>query len=85
MPCGYQTNSEQTIVNVGSVGRPFSETPDSCYAIMEIDEKNSTFTIKHKFVRYDVMKASKKIEERGFEGAEKLAKMLIKATSRYPE
>ena len=25
MPCGYQTNTEQTIVNVGSVGRPFSE------------------------------------------------------------
>ena len=85
MPCGYQTNTNQTVVNVGSVGRPFSETPDSCYAIMDINENNSTYTLKHKFVKYDVKKASKKIEERGFEGAEKLAKMLLKATSRYPE
>lgn len=85
MPCGYQTNTEQTIVNVGSIGRPFSESPQSCYAIMNINENNSTYTIKHKFVEYDVMKASKKIEKRNFEGADKLAKMLIKATSRYPE
>ena len=85
MPCGYQTNTEQTVVNVGNVGRPFSETPDSCYVIMEINETNSTYTLKHKFIKYDVLSASKKIEERGFEGAEKLAKMLIKATSRYPE
>ena len=85
MPCGYQTNTNQTIVNVGSIGRPFSETPDSCYAIMDIDEEASTFSIKHKFVKYDVIKASEKIKQRGFDGAEKLAKMLIKATSRYPE
>lgn len=85
MPCGYQTNTEQTIVNVGSVGRPFSDSPDSCYVIMEISEETSNYTVKHKFVKYDVLTASKKIEERGFEGAEKLAKMLIKATSRYPE
>ena len=85
MPCGYQTNTEQTIVNVGSVGRPFSEEPNSCYAVMDIDETTSTFTIKHKFVKYDVESAAKKIEKRGFLGCEKLAKMLIKATSRYPE
>ena len=85
IPCGYQTNTEQTIVNVGSVGRPFSDSPDSCYVIMEINEETSNYTVKHKFVKYDVLTASRKIEERGFEGAEKLAKMLIKATSRYPE
>lgn len=85
MPCGYQTNTNQTVVNVGSIGRPFSETPESCYAIMDINETNSTFTVKHKFVKYDVLKASEKIKQRNFEGAEKLAKMLIKATSRYPE
>ena len=85
MPCGYQTNTNQTVVNVGSIGRPFSETPDSCYAIMDINEENSTYTIKHKFIKYDVEKAAKKIKQRGFEGSEKLAQMLIKATSRYPE
>lgn len=85
MPCGYQTNTEQTVVNVGSVGRPFSESPDSCYAIMNINEEDSTYTIKHKFVKYDVISASEKIRLRKFEGADKLAKMLLKATSRYPE
>ena len=85
MPCGYQTNTEQTVVNVGSIGRPFSEKPDACYAIMDINEENSTYTIKHKFVKYDVETASEKIRKRGFEGADKLAKMLLKATSRYPE
>lgn len=85
IPCGYQTNTEQTVVNVGSVGRPFSDSPDSCYAIMEINEENSTYQIKHKFVKYNVEIAAKKIQERNFEGCDKLAKMLLKATSRYPE
>ncbi len=85
MPCGYQTNTEQTVVNVGSIGRPFSESPDSCYVIMDINEENSSFTVKHKFVKYNVEIASEKIKKRGFEGADKLAKMLLHATSRYPE
>jgi len=84
-PCGYQTNTNQTIVNVGSIGRPFTDEPDSCYAIMEIDEDNSTFKVKHKFVKYDVLKAAEKIKKRNFEGADKLATMLIKPTSRYPK
>ncbi len=85
IPCGYQTNTGKTVVNVGSVGRPFSEKPDSCYVIMTIDENNSSFQIEHRFVSYDVKKASEKIMERKFKGAEKLAKMLLKATSRYPK
>ncbi len=84
-PCGYQTNTNQTVVNAGSVGRPFSETPDSCYAIMDINEETGSFNILHKFVKYDVEKSCNQIKERGFEGADKLAKMLLKATSRYPE
>ena len=83
VPCGYQTNTKQTVVNVGSVGRPFSEEPKSCYAVLEIDEKG--FSIKHNFVNYDYKKAAQILEQRGFEGAEKLAQMLIKATSRYPQ
>ncbi len=85
IPCGYQTNTEQTVVNAGSVGRPFSEKPESCYVVMDINESNSTFKITHKFVKYDVEKSSRKLKERNFEGADKLAKMLLKATSRYPE
>ena len=30
IPCGFQTNTKQTVVNVGSVGRPFTENPESC-------------------------------------------------------
>ncbi len=84
IPCGYQTNTNQTVVNSGSIGRPFSDSPKSCYAIMEINEKNSTFKIKHNFVEYNVELASKKVKDRNFEGSEKLAAMLLKATSRYP-
>lgn len=83
VPCGYQTNTKQTVVNVGSVGRPFSEEPKSCYAVLEIN--NQEFSIKHNLVSYDFQKAAKILEQRGFDGAEKLAKMLIHATSRYPQ
>lgn len=83
MPCGYQTNTNQTVVNVGSVGRPFSEEPKSCYLIIDISA-DSKFVVYHKFVSYDVKTASEKLKERKFPGAEKLAIMLQKAISRYP-
>ncbi len=85
MPCGYQTNTEQTVVNAGSVGRPFSETPKACYVVLDINEKDSTYTLKHKLIEYNVEHASEILRKRDFEGSDKLAKMLIKATSRYPE
>lgn len=83
MPCGYQTNTKQTVVNVGSIGRPFSEEPKSCYAVLEINNKE--FSIKHNFINYDFKTAAEILKERGFDGADKLAQMLIHATSRYPQ
>ena len=83
IPCGYQTNTNQTVVNVGSVGRPFTKNPDSCYAILQTN-KDKTFTIEHHFVKYDKEKASNQLKERKFDGAEKLAQMLIQPTERYP-
>ncbi len=85
MPCGYQTNTNQTVVNVGSVGRPFAKTPEACFVIMDIDEETSSFEIEHELAAYDVESACSKIRARNFEGAEKLAQMLLHATSRYPE
>ncbi|MCD7878523.1 MAG: metallophosphatase family protein [Candidatus Gastranaerophilales bacterium] len=82
MPCGYQTNTNQTVVNAGSVGRPFTNSPKACYVIMNITD--SGFKIEHKFIEYDVEKACTRLKERNFEGADKLAKMLQKAVSRYP-
>ena len=84
IPCGYQTNTNQTVVNVGSVGRPFSDNPKSCYAVIDFSDDFTSFDIEHKFVKYDFKSAGKKLIKRGFEGAEKLAQMLEKATDRYP-
>lgn len=84
VPCGYATNTGKTVVNVGSVGRPFSETPKSCYAIITIAE-NGDYEIEHKLIAYDFEAAAQKLEKRNFSGCEKLASMLRKATSRYPQ
>lgn len=81
VPCGYQTNSKQTVVNVGSVGRPMTPNPLSCYAIVEISE--GTFTIKHKFVDYDRETAAQLVRERNFDGSEQLAQMLLQPKSRH--
>ena len=83
VPCGYQTESRKTIVNDGSVGRPFSEEPKACYALLDI--AMGCISVRHKHVAYDVDTASKKLLARGFDGSDKLAKMLIHATSRYPQ
>ena len=83
IPCGYQTNTNQTVVNTGSIGRPFTERPEACYVIIETNE-NGTFTIKHNFVKYNKEKAAEILSKRKFQGAEKLAKMLLEPTERYP-
>jgi len=50
LPAGYQIEN-QTVVNVGSVGRPFTEDKKSCYVVLEIDEnKKDTFSVEHKFI-----------------------------------
>ncbi len=83
VPCGYQTNTKQTVVNAGSVGRPFAKEPKACYAIIDI--QGNEFSVKHNLVEYDVKTASEILKNRGFEGADKLAAMLLCATSRYPQ
>lgn len=76
IPCGYQTNTNQTVVNVGSVGRPFSDEPKSCYVLLEIDEEKSNFMVRHKFVSYDYKTAAQKMRTRAFEGSDTLAKII---------
>lgn len=84
VPCGYATNTGITVVNAGSVGRPFSEKPQACFAIINIQD-DGDYEIEHKLVDYDFETAAKKLEARNFKGCEKLAAMLRKATSRYPQ
>ena len=51
LPCGYQTSKKQTVVNVGSVGRPFTPEPKSCYLKLTITNGQCLF--EHRFVDYD--------------------------------
>lgn len=81
IPCGYQTNTKQTVVNVGSVGRPFSEKPQACYVVLNI--KNGEFEISHKFLDYDKEKASKLLANREFDGAKALSGILINPENRH--
>lgn len=81
LPCGFQTSTKKTVVNVGSVGRPFTENPQACYLKLTIIDQKCLF--EHKFVDYDKQKASEKMLKRQFNGAEKLAKMLINPTVRH--
>lgn len=84
-PCGYQTNTKQTVVNVGSVGRPLSEIPKACYALLEITNKETKeFNISHVLVDYNKELAAEILTKRKFEGSDKLAKMIICASERYP-
>ena len=81
VPCGYQTNKKQTIVNVGSVGRPMTSEPKACYVIANIE--GGAFSIEHRFINYDRETAASIMQARGFEGADKLAQMILQPTERH--
>lgn len=83
IPCGYQTNTRQSIVNVGSVGRSFNEVPKACYAVLEYSG-HGVFSVKHNYVKYNLEKSAELLKKRNFNGAEILAQMLIKAISKFP-
>ena len=81
VPCGYQTNSKKTVVNVGSVGRPMTKNPNACYVVADFN--NGEFSIEHRFVDYDRKTASDIMKSRGFDGAEKLAEMILEPKERH--
>ena len=77
LPAGYQIENK-TVVNVGSVGRPFTEDNKACYVILEIDEnKKDTFSVEHRFIDFDVKTSANKILAQGYEGVEYLANALL--------
>lgn len=82
IPCGYQTDSEQTVVNVGSVGRPLSDDLRACYAVLNINNDKS-FTISHHLVEYDNKKSSQIILSRNFPLCDALAQMLLCKPQKY--
>ena len=81
MPAGYQTNTKQTVINDGSVGRPMTEDLKACYLILDIN--NGSFTAEHRLLDYDREKAAKIMRSRNFDGAEGIANMLIKPSPRH--
>lgn len=82
IPCGFQTNTRQTVVNDGSVGRPFTPNPESCYAVITT-KGSGAFEVEHHFVKYDNIQAAKTLAARGFDGADKLAQILINPEHRH--
>ena len=60
LPCGYQTSKKQTVVNVGSIGRPFTSDAKPCYLKLSINNGQCLF--EHRFVDYDKKTASQKPE-----------------------
>ena len=81
IPCGFQTESKKTVVNVGSIGRPFTEDPKSCYLVITVESGKCLF--EHRFVDYNKKNASDKLRKREFVGSDKLADMLLNPTVRH--
>ena len=81
IPCGFQTGNKKTVVNVGSVGRPFTPEPKSCYLVITIADGKIVY--EHQFIEYDNEKAAEKLNKRTFRGKEKLAATLLNPKERH--
>ena len=81
LPCGFQTSTRKTVVNAGSIGRPFTPEPKSCYLIITTDNGKCVF--EHRFVEYNNKAAYEKLKKRNFWGADNLANMLLNPTKRH--
>lgn len=81
VPCGYQTDSRKTLVNVGSIGRPMTQNPEACYVVANFE--GGAFSIEHRFVDYDRETAASIMKNRGFNGCEVLAEMILHPTQRH--
>lgn len=81
IPCGFQLPNKKTVVNVGSIGRPFTQDPKSCY--LKLTVENGKCLFEHRFVEYDTKTASDVLKKRTFRGADKLADMLLNPTIRH--
>ena len=81
IPCGFQTGSKKTVVNVGSVGRPFTPEPKSCY--LKLTVSNGKCVFEHRFIDYNKERAALKLKGRNFAGVNKLANTLLDPQVRH--
>lgn len=81
IPCGYQTNSKKTVVNVGSVGRAMTGEAKAYYVIADFDK--GQFTIEHRVLDYDKELAAQIVRMRDFEGSNILSEMILNPKERH--
>ncbi|MBQ4114119.1 metallophosphoesterase family protein [bacterium] len=81
IPCGFQTSTKQTVINVGSIGRPFTPEPKSCYLKLTINNGKCVF--EHRFIKYNNERAAMKLRGREFAGVNKLANTLLEPNLRH--
>lgn len=81
IPCGFQTDTKKTVINAGSVGRPFTDEAKSCY--LKIIVNNKKYFIEHKFVEYNKERAALKMRKRKFAGANIIANTLLNPKERH--
>ncbi len=81
IPCGFQTSNKKSVINVGSVGRPFTQEPKACYLKLTITNGKCLF--EHRFVDYNRERAALKLRKREFAGSNKLANTLLDPKLRH--
>lgn len=81
IPCGFQTRTKKTVINVGSVGRPFTPEPKACYLTIVVE--NGKCEYEHHFVEYDKNAAYEILRKRNFWGADVLANTLLNPEKRH--
>lgn len=82
LPVIYNTEN-QTVLNCGSVGRPFTDHPEASYSIIDYPDLNSEeFKIFHKYIKYENHITANKLEKLNFEGSKWLAKIIINPAER---
>ena len=81
IPCGFQTRTKKTVINVGSVGRPFTPEPKACYLTIVVENRKCEY--EHHFVEYDKNAAYEILRKRNFWGADVLANTLLNPEKRH--
>ena len=81
IPCGFQTRTKKTVINVGSVGRPFTPEPKACYLTIVVEDGKCEY--EHHFVDYDKKSAYEILKKRNFWGADVLANTLLDPQKRH--
>ena len=81
IPCGFQTRTKKTVINAGSVGRPFTPEPKACYLTIVVE--NGKCEYEHHFIEYDKNAAYEILRKRNFWGADVLANTLLDPQKRH--